>query len=340
MRPVCKYYINSECTNPRCKFAHPTQFPVYIYTFPGTEIHPDELRYAVLCNETMAVEADTVWINNYKQFCNENSEMDVDILEYPDYFCMPFNPQYVWNEIENFKKNEYCPHEGGASMQPPQRSGGYIENQRANSFNNQQTNNFNTPRTGNFHNQRTNTFNNQRNNNFNTQQRSNPFTGPAIKQETSPQSWGRPIAGHSSGKPAPSWGQGNTNPTMGEQGKYGASSSSYQERSNFSGNRQGGYQGHQQSHHQNNYQGNNYNQQRFSNNRGDSYSKSGFQGNRYNNYSNTGFSNTMNREQEEPHVDKNEHSNGFDRQSVGGKPFDSSSNTQDYDYQNIPYNYK
>ncbi|KAM0680368.1 hypothetical protein GINT2_001426 [Glugoides intestinalis] len=336
MRPVCKYYINSECTNPRCKFAHPTQFPVYIYTFPGTEIHPDELRYAVLCNEKIAVEADNVWIANYKQFCNENSDMEVNILEYPDYFCMPFNPQYVWNEIENFKKNEYRPHEGRSSLQQTQRSG-YIDNQRGNNFNNQQLGGFNSQRSGNFNNQRTNSFGGQRESNLNIQQRSNTFNDHIIKQETPSQSWGRQISGYSSNKPAPTWGQSNQNPVMSDQGNYGAPSGGYQGRNTVSGNRQGGYQ---QSHQQGNYQGNNYNQSRFSNNRGDSYSKGGYQGNRYNNYSNPGFSSNMPRGREEMHVDKNEHPAGFDRQSGSEPPFDPSSNTQDYDYQNIPYNYK
>lgn len=103
MRPVCKFYINSECTNPRCKFLHPIEYPVYIYTLPGIDIHPDELRLAVMGNEAMAMEADSVWINNYKMFCSEPGEKEVDILRYPDYFCMPFDTERAWREIESFR---------------------------------------------------------------------------------------------------------------------------------------------------------------------------------------------------------------------------------------------
>ncbi|ELA42526.1 uncharacterized protein VICG_00278 [Vittaforma corneae ATCC 50505] len=103
MRPVCKFYINSECTNPRCKFLHPVEYPVYIYTLPGIDIHPDELRLAVMSNEAMTAEADNIWINNYKIFCSESGEKEVDILQYPDYFCMPFDTERVWGEIENFR---------------------------------------------------------------------------------------------------------------------------------------------------------------------------------------------------------------------------------------------
>lgn len=103
MRPVCKFFINSECTNPRCKFLHPLEFPMYIYTLPGIEIHPDELRLAVTTNEAMAIEADNVWINNYRMFCMNPEEKAVDILEHPDYFCMPFEMQRVCAEVEKIK---------------------------------------------------------------------------------------------------------------------------------------------------------------------------------------------------------------------------------------------
>lgn len=105
MRQVCRYYRASECLNPNCRFAHPAEYPVYIYTVPGVEIHPDELRLAVMGNEDMAREADNAWLNNYFMFCQENVERSVDILEYPDYFCMPFDVDRVSLEIEGLKRN-------------------------------------------------------------------------------------------------------------------------------------------------------------------------------------------------------------------------------------------
>ena len=103
MMPVCKYFLNSECTNPRCKFIHPIEYPVYIYTVPGIDIHPDMLRWAVMCDESMVREADNVWINNYRMFCSEHGEKSVDILQNPDYFCMPFDVDRVGSEIEKIK---------------------------------------------------------------------------------------------------------------------------------------------------------------------------------------------------------------------------------------------
>ena len=38
--PVCKYFLNSECTNPRCRYIHPIEYPIYIYSTPGIDIHP------------------------------------------------------------------------------------------------------------------------------------------------------------------------------------------------------------------------------------------------------------------------------------------------------------
>jgi len=95
--------MNSECTNPRCRFAHPVEFPVYIYTLPGIEVHPDELRLAVLSNQAAAAEADAAWISNYRQFAGVRDETAVDIVECPDYFCMPFDVQRVWGEIEGIR---------------------------------------------------------------------------------------------------------------------------------------------------------------------------------------------------------------------------------------------
>lgn len=105
MKQVCRYYRTSECLNPNCRFAHPAEYPVYIYTVPGIEIHPDELRIAVMSSEEMVREADNAWLNNYAMFCQENVERDVDILEYPDYFCMPFDVGRVGLEIENLRKS-------------------------------------------------------------------------------------------------------------------------------------------------------------------------------------------------------------------------------------------
>lgn len=105
MRQVCRYYRASECLNPNCRFAHPAEYPVYIYTVPGVEIHPDELRIAVMSNEGMAREADNAWLNNYFMFCQENVERSVDILEYPDYFCMPFDVDRVSSELEGLKRS-------------------------------------------------------------------------------------------------------------------------------------------------------------------------------------------------------------------------------------------
>lgn len=100
MKPVCKFYKNSECLNENCRFSHPKEFPMYIYTFPGVEIHPDELRLAVCSDPAMAVMADNAWIENYTLFCRDPSDKEVDVLQYPDYFCQPFDPARVSAELD------------------------------------------------------------------------------------------------------------------------------------------------------------------------------------------------------------------------------------------------
>lgn len=77
---------------------------MYIYCTPGIDIHPDMLRWAVICDENMAREADNVWINNYRLFCSESGEKTVDILQNPDYFCMPFDVDRVGTEIDRIKQ--------------------------------------------------------------------------------------------------------------------------------------------------------------------------------------------------------------------------------------------
>lgn len=101
--PPCRFFLNSECANPNCNFIHPVEYPIYIYTVPGIDIHPDELRWAVMCDANMAKEADNVWINNFKLFCSDPEQKSVDILEFPSYFCMPFDPERVAAEIELIK---------------------------------------------------------------------------------------------------------------------------------------------------------------------------------------------------------------------------------------------
>lgn len=106
MRPVCKFYLNSECTNPRCRYAHPVEYPMYIYTQPGIEIHPDELRISLIQNPEMASEADNVWLNNYAMLCQARTgEGELDIVGSPDYFCMPFDVKRVTAEIDILKKS-------------------------------------------------------------------------------------------------------------------------------------------------------------------------------------------------------------------------------------------
>lgn len=77
---------------------------MYIYTQPGVEIHPDELRTSVALNSDMAIEADNVWINNYVLFCNmRRDEGEVNIVDAPDYFCMPFDVKRVTAEVNQLK---------------------------------------------------------------------------------------------------------------------------------------------------------------------------------------------------------------------------------------------
>lgn len=105
MRPVCRFYESSECTNPRCRFAHPVEYPVYIYTLPGADIHPDELRAGVMRDSAMAAEADAIWVQNYMLFCTlEGDEGGVDIRAHPDYFCMPFDIEKVSSEVERLNQ--------------------------------------------------------------------------------------------------------------------------------------------------------------------------------------------------------------------------------------------
>lgn len=104
MRPVCKFYQRGECKDPRCRFAHPLEYPVYIYSTPGTDIHPDELRATLMRDEAMHSEADNIWLNNYKIFCElEGDEPYIDILAQPDYFSPPFDVQRVTTELGNMR---------------------------------------------------------------------------------------------------------------------------------------------------------------------------------------------------------------------------------------------
>lgn len=129
MRPVCKFYKASECLNPRCRFSHPVEYPVYIYTTPGVDIHPDELRAGVMYNPDMCREADNVWINNYMLFCQtRGDEYEIDIVERPDYFCMPFDVKRVSAEIDRMKKEQQMPKGGYASKFDSQ--GGYRDDGR------------------------------------------------------------------------------------------------------------------------------------------------------------------------------------------------------------------
>lgn len=153
------------------------EYPVYIYTTPAIDIHPDELRWAVMCDKNMAVEADNVWINNYKQFCSEKIEKSIDILEYPEYFCMPFDTNRVGMEIEKFKQEFPKNREGWYGQVPNQnRTYGGFNNNRydsrsdnrsdstqgySNRFNRFDNNNSNTNR---FDNTNTNRFDNTNNN--------------------------------------------------------------------------------------------------------------------------------------------------------------------------------
>lgn len=336
MKPVCKFFANSECTNPRCKFAHPLQFPVYIFSSPGVEIHPDELRAAVLSNESMAVEADNAWLNNYKQFCSETPETEVDILEYPDYFCFPFDTQRVWNEIEAFKKQGPPQY---ANRQFQQRGGygqGYGSNYSQNQF------------------QRGNRYDGSRPNGGERQPRfegnrfdSNRFEGNRFDSNRFE---GNRFEGNrfDSNRFEGSRFEGNR-----FEGNTKFDSNRFDntkfDSNRFDGNR---FQ-------KNNMDGNRYDGNRADTNGFDRNRQSGFN-NRFdrNRNDNSGF-NRMNRQEQdggsfnrfsnEPMEggapfgrdfppNESEMTNGFDRKK-GTQPFESG-NVQEYEYQNIPYNYK
>lgn len=103
MKPVCRYYLQSECTNPNCRFLHPLEYPVYVYATADSDIHPDELRAGLLSDPGMAAEADRIWVENYQWFCQQG-EGGVDVVEHPDYFCMPFDVDAVTAEVDELRR--------------------------------------------------------------------------------------------------------------------------------------------------------------------------------------------------------------------------------------------
>lgn len=318
MKEVCRFYKNGECLNPNCRFSHPLEYPMYIYTSPGIEIHPDELRLAVMANGQMAAEADSVWLENYAMFCRKPGDKLVDIVEFPDYFCTPFDADYVLNEVEKLKNS------GMLNCVEEQRfQQGSSYGQRQPSFRG-----YDQPR--NFGQQR---FSNQQN---------------SWKQDR--RSFDSPRNPNSQGYSSQ---QNNDNPSFGRQRSF-----NQPQQRTFDQPQQKNYNRFQQKgfdqFNRNQGYGQSYSRQprQFSDNprpeRQPSFSSQNYARQQ------PAFESNRFQRQDQPYQDANssresfisqsDFPNRFDRKSApqdsAGKDFSSSNNDEDFEYQNIPYSYR
>ncbi|KAI4292127.1 hypothetical protein PAPHI01_1401 [Pancytospora philotis] len=336
MRPVCRYYMASECLNDRCRFAHPPEYPVYIYATGDSDIHPDELRYGLMMDPGLAAEADKVWVDNYVQFC-QLGEGVVDIVENPDYFCMPFDVDGVSGEVERLKRaGKLAPRAQGADRprydRPPERGGqgrgGYGgQFDRSNSF---QGGSFN----------RSNSFqggSSSRNNSFQggNFQGNNSFQGSNFQGGAPPRS--NSFQGSSTGRNSfqgapPKWGNQDRN----DQGGWGSSfnrggASQNRFDGQFGGNRQGGGYGRGDDRFdrqgQQRYDGQGPSQQQGGGRWGGQGQSRGAQGGGW-------FAGKGGRDAPQ------DGQQGFDRPRGSPAAERDDDNTPDYSYRNVPYNYK
>lgn len=125
MAPICKFHLHGECTNPRCQYAHPIEYPMYIFSVPGIDIHPDELRFSLMMDPAVAGEVDHVWIKNYMLFCQMRTrEGEPDIAASPEYFCRPFDVAAVRAKVARIRS------EGSLEPVPEKIPAGYGPNRQ------------------------------------------------------------------------------------------------------------------------------------------------------------------------------------------------------------------
>ncbi|ORD99828.1 hypothetical protein A0H76_103 [Hepatospora eriocheir] len=99
-KQVCNQFMAGRCNNPNCSYAHPPDIPYYVYSSNSIDIHPDELRLAIMGDELMAKEADNIWINNYVEYHKAYSrKLKGYRINYND-ICKPFNSDRVYDEVE------------------------------------------------------------------------------------------------------------------------------------------------------------------------------------------------------------------------------------------------
>ncbi len=107
-RRICPTYKNGICKNPNCPDPHPMDYCYYMYAGLEQDIHPIELRLAVMNDSTMTQEADKIWLSNYELYHRRSSYKWMRGYELPmEDICDPFDVGRMRREVDNFWKEMY-----------------------------------------------------------------------------------------------------------------------------------------------------------------------------------------------------------------------------------------